>query len=110
MVHIVEAILFITVVPQDMGCVMIDLCEIRITNHHLKILASETTEKNVTLQEDPLQERHCFLPYQVSPPIPTHQEQVPEPYKWTEVGGLHHSLSGSEANQQEGSAFHRDPP
>ena len=50
------------------------------------------------------------MPHQVSPPIPTHQEQVPEPYKWTEVGGMHHSSSGSEANQQEGSAFHRHPP
>ena len=89
---------------------MVDLREIRIMNLHLKILASQTTEKNVSLQEDPWQGRHCFLPYQVSPPIPTHQEQVPEPYKWTEVGGMHHSLSGSEANQQEGSAFHCHPP
>ena len=55
MVHVVEAILYITVVPQNMGCVMVDLHEIHITNHHLKILASQTTEKNVTSQEDPWQ-------------------------------------------------------
>ena len=89
---------------------MVDLREVRITNLHLKILVSQITEKNVSSQEDPWQGRHCFVPYQVSPPIPTHQEQVPEPYKWTEVGGMHHSSSGSEANQQEGSAFHRHPP
>ena len=83
--------------------------EIRIANRHHQIFASRTREKNVTYQEDPWQGSHRFLPYQAHSPLPTHQEQVPEPCKWAEVGGLHHSLSGSQVDQQEGSASNCHP-
>ena len=83
---------------------MIVLGEIHIVNCPQQIFASWTTDKNVTYQEDPWQGSHCFLPYQVCSPLATHQEQVPEPCKWVEVGGLHHSSSGSQADEQEGSA------
>ena len=53
-----------------MGCDMIVLGEIHIVNHHHQIFASQTTEKNVTYQEDPWQGSHHFLPYQVYSPIP----------------------------------------
>ena len=88
---------------------MIVLDEIRIANRHHQIFASWTTEKNVTYQEDSWQGSHHFLPYQVHSPLPAHQEQVPEPCKWEEVGGLHHSSSRSQADQQEGSACNCHP-